>query len=106
MVKPIAEVASKLGKGAHSKTPLQTGAGWMVLQLEDTRDTPPPPFDEIKNSIAQELQRESVARYVAELRKNGKLKLLEATRDRPRPRRPTPSSRRSRRRRRSRAPTR
>jgi len=77
MVKPIAEVVSKLGKGAHSKTPLQTGAGWMVLQLEDTRDTPPPPFDEIKNSIAQELQRESVARYVAELRKNGKLKLIE-----------------------------
>jgi peptidyl-prolyl cis-trans isomerase C len=77
MVKPIAEVVSKLGKGAHSKTPLQTGAGWMVLQLEDTRDTPPPPFDEMKGSIAQELQRESVARYVAELRKSGKLRVIE-----------------------------
>jgi len=78
MVKPISEVVSKLTKGAHAKTPLQTGAGWMVLQLEDTRDTPPPAFDEVKATIAQELQRESVARYVGELRKAGKLKVLEA----------------------------
>jgi peptidyl-prolyl cis-trans isomerase C len=78
MVKPIGEVVAKLSKGAYSKTPLQTGAGWMVLQLEDTRDTPPPAFDEVKTAIAQELQRESVARYVQELRKAGKLKVLDA----------------------------
>lgn len=77
MVKPIGEVVTKLGKGTYSKTPLQTGAGWMVLQLEDTRETAPPPFDEIKSAIAQELQRESVARYVGELRKAGKLKVIE-----------------------------
>lgn len=77
MVKPIGDVVAKLAKGAYSKTPLQTGAGWMVLQLEDTRETAPPPFDEIKTTIAQELQRESVARYVAELRKSGKLRIIE-----------------------------
>jgi len=77
MVKPIGEVVSKLSKGAYSKTPLQTSAGWMVLQLEDTRDTPLPAFDEVKNAIAQELQRETVARYVGELRKAGKLKVIE-----------------------------
>ena len=77
MVKPISEVVTKLGKGAHAKTPLQTGAGWMVLQLEETRDTPPPAFDEIKAALTQELQRESVARYVAELRKAGKVRVVE-----------------------------
>jgi peptidyl-prolyl cis-trans isomerase C len=77
MVKPIGEVVTKLKKGEHAKAPLQTSAGWMVLQLEDTRETALPPFDELKAGIAQELQRESVARYVAELRKAGKLKVVE-----------------------------
>ena len=78
MVKPIGDVVAKLAKGTHAKTPLQTSAGWMVLQLEDTRDTPPPPFEEVKAALTQELQRESVAAYVAGLRKSGKLKLIEA----------------------------
>jgi len=39
--------------------------------------TPPPAFDEIKAALTQELQRESVARYVAELRKAGKVRVIE-----------------------------
>ncbi len=77
MVKPISEVVTKLAKGTHAKTPLQTGAGWMVLQLEDTRDTTPPAFDEVKAALTQELQREAVARYVGELRKAGKVRVIE-----------------------------
>ena len=77
MVKPIAEVVTKLDKGAHAKAPLKTDAGWMVLKLDDQRDAPPPAFDDVKAAIAAELQREAVAKYVAELRQNGKLKVLE-----------------------------
>ena len=77
MVKPIADVVTALGKDAHSKTPLQTGAGWMVLKLEDTRDAPSPAFEDVKATIAAELQRDVVARYIGELRKSGKMKVLE-----------------------------
>ncbi len=77
MVKPIAEIITTLDKGAYSKTALKTDAGWMVLKLEDQRDAPPPAFDDVKGAITAELQREAVAKYVSELRKNGKLKVLE-----------------------------
>jgi peptidyl-prolyl cis-trans isomerase C len=77
MVKPIADVVTNLDKGAYAKAPLKTDAGWMVLKLDDQRDAPPPAFDDVKAAIATELQREAVAKYVAELRQNGKLKVLE-----------------------------
>ncbi len=77
MIKPIAEVVTALDKGAYAKTPLKTDAGWMVLKLDEQRDAPPPAFDDVKAAITAELQREAVAKYVAELRKNGKMKVLE-----------------------------
>jgi peptidyl-prolyl cis-trans isomerase C len=77
VIKPIGDAVSKLEKGAHTKAPLQTQAGWMLLELEDARDAAPPSFEQAKAAISAELQRDTVAAYVNSLRKAGKLAVAD-----------------------------
>jgi peptidyl-prolyl cis-trans isomerase C len=42
-----------LKKGEFSKTPVQTAAGWHVIQLQNTRDRAPPAFDDVKDRLAK-----------------------------------------------------
>ena len=44
---------ASLKKGEFSKTPVQTAAGWHVIQLMNTRDRSPPAFDDVKDRIAK-----------------------------------------------------
>ncbi len=48
MVKPFADAVKGLKKGEITPQPVQTQFGWHVIQLEDTRDVTPPPFDQVK----------------------------------------------------------
>ena len=42
-----------LKKGEFTKTPVQTAAGWHVIQLQNTRDRAPPAFDDVKDRLAK-----------------------------------------------------
>ena len=42
---------SLLKKGEVTPRPVQTRMGWHVVQLEDTRDSTPPPFDQVKEQL-------------------------------------------------------
>jgi len=77
VIKPVGDAVSKLEKGAHLKAPLQTQAGWMLLELEDVRDAAPPSLEQAKAAISAELQRDTVAGYVNSLRKSGKLSVAD-----------------------------
>ena len=48
--------------------PLQTRFGWHVVRLIDTRTAGVPPLDQIRDELAQQLQREAVQGLLAELR--------------------------------------
>lgn len=77
VIKPVGDAVSKLEKGGRSKAPLQTQAGWMLLELEDVRDATPPSLEQAKAAISAELQRDTVAAYVNSLRKAGKLAVAD-----------------------------
>ena len=51
MVKPFADAVKALKKGEITPQPVQTQYGWHVIQLEDTRDAAPPPFDQVKQQL-------------------------------------------------------
>ena len=53
MVKPFADAVALLKKGEYTKSPVQTQFGWHVIQLQNTRDRTPPPFDQVKEQINQ-----------------------------------------------------
>jgi peptidyl-prolyl cis-trans isomerase C len=73
MVKPFADAVVSLKKGEITPEPVQTQFGWHVIQLEDTRDKTPPPFDQVKAQLTNQLIRKKLQAYVADLKKNAKI---------------------------------
>jgi len=80
MVKPFGDAVKGLKKGEITPEPVQTQYGYHVIQLEDTRDAAPPPFDQVKSQLANAVMRKKLQAYVADLKKNAKIdKMLQAS---------------------------
>jgi peptidyl-prolyl cis-trans isomerase C len=73
MVKPFADAVKALKKGEVTPEPVQTQYGWHVIQLEDTREAAPPPFDQVKAQLTSSLARKKLQAYVEDLKKNAKI---------------------------------
>jgi peptidyl-prolyl cis-trans isomerase C len=77
MVKPFADAVAKMSKGGHSATPVKTQFGWHVIELEDSRDQPPPKLEAVKAELTQNLNREKVAAYLKSVREKAKVQIME-----------------------------
>ena len=73
MVKPFADAVTSLKAGEFTKKPVQTQYGWHVIQLVDTRDLAPPPFDQVKQRLEQVIQAKKFKTYTDDLMKNAKI---------------------------------
>lgn len=73
MVKPFAEAVMALKKDELTPQPVQTQYGWHVIQLLDTRETPVPPFDQVKDRVTQLLQQKKFRAYQDDLLKTAKV---------------------------------
>lgn len=58
MVKEFDDAAFALPVGTYSKTPVKTDFGYHVIKVEDKRDAPPPPFDQVKDQVKQLVMRD------------------------------------------------
>jgi peptidyl-prolyl cis-trans isomerase C len=77
MVPEFAEAALKLEKGELSE-PVKTQFGWHVIRVEDKRDRPIPPFDQVKDQIETYAVRKAQADVIAKLRQGAKIERLDA----------------------------
>jgi len=73
MVKPFADAVTNLKKGDYTQTPVQTQYGWHVIQLIDTRETPVPPLDQVKDRVDQLVENKKFRAYQDELMKVAKV---------------------------------
>jgi peptidyl-prolyl cis-trans isomerase C len=73
MVKPFGDAVKGLKKGEITPQPVQTQYGWHVIQLEDTREAAPPPFDQVKAQLVNAVIRKKLQAYVDDLKKNAKI---------------------------------
>jgi peptidyl-prolyl cis-trans isomerase C len=73
MVKPFSDAVKNLKKGEVTPEPVQTQYGWHVIQLEDTREATPPPFEQVKAQLTNGAVRKKLQAYVAELKKDAKI---------------------------------
>ncbi|WFS22213.1 peptidylprolyl isomerase [Rhizobium rhododendri] len=58
MVKEFDDAAFSMPVGTYSKTPVKTDFGFHVIKVEDKRDAPPPPFDQVKDQVKQLVMRD------------------------------------------------
>jgi peptidyl-prolyl cis-trans isomerase C len=79
MVKPFADAVVALKKGDITPEPVQTQFGWHVIQLEDTREKTPPPFDQVKAQLSNQVIRKKLQAYVADLKKTAKIEKTPPT---------------------------
>lgn len=63
----------KLKKGETTAAPVKTQFGWHVIRLEDVRDAQLPKLEDVKPQIAQELQKQKLAKFQEDLRAKAKI---------------------------------
>ena len=67
-VPPFAQALARLKKGQTTEAPVQTQFGWHVIRLDDERPLKIPPFEQVKPQIQQQVQQQSINKFIAELR--------------------------------------
>jgi len=72
-VPPFAEALKKLSKGGLTDAPVKSDFGWHVIRLDDVRDVQPPPLEQVKPQIQQELERRRIQELQKELRAKAKV---------------------------------
>jgi len=73
-VKEFSDAMIKLDKGKYTATPVKSQFGYHVIRLDDVRAMQPPPFEQVKQRIADSLQQQQVKEFVEQLKKNATIK--------------------------------
>lgn len=72
-VKEFSDALVKLDKGKVTSTPVKTQFGYHVIRLDDVREAAPPPLDQVRPQIKQELERRRVQQLQQDLRAKAKI---------------------------------
>jgi peptidyl-prolyl cis-trans isomerase C len=73
MVPEFSGAVMALKPGEYTHKPVQTQFGWHVIQLLDTRELTPPPFDQVRQRLEQVVQAKKFRMYTDELMHNAKI---------------------------------
>jgi peptidyl-prolyl cis-trans isomerase C len=80
MVPEFAGAVMALKPGEFTRKPVQTQYGWHVIQLLETREVTPPPFDQVRQRLVQVVQAKKFKQYSDELMRGAKVeKFLDKT---------------------------
>jgi peptidyl-prolyl cis-trans isomerase C len=90
MVKPFADAVKGLKKGEVTPEPVQTQYGWHVIQLEDTREASPPPFEQVKPQLTDAVLRKKLQANVEDMKKQAKIEKKPDALPQPASNAPTP----------------
>ncbi len=73
MVPEFAGAVIALKPGEYTHKPVHTQYGWHVIQLLETREVTPPPFDQVRQRLVQVVQGKKFKLYQDELLRNAKV---------------------------------
>ncbi|WP_028225044.1 peptidylprolyl isomerase [Paraburkholderia ferrariae] len=72
-VPEFANAATHLQKGQMTDTPVHTQFGWHIIRVDDIRPVTPPPLDQVRQQIVQQIQQEKLQAFEENLRKQAKI---------------------------------
>ena len=72
-VKEFSEAMTKLKKGEYTVIPVKTQFGYHIIQLDDVRAAEPPPFDQVKPQLKQQLERQKIQALQEKRRASAKI---------------------------------
>jgi peptidyl-prolyl cis-trans isomerase C len=72
-VPEFADAATHLQKGQMTDTPVHTQFGWHIIRVDDIRAVTPPPLDQVRQQIVQQIQQEKLQAFEENLRKQAKI---------------------------------
>jgi peptidyl-prolyl cis-trans isomerase C len=72
-VPEFADAATHLQKGQMTDTPVHTQFGWHIIRVDDIRPVTPPPLDQVRPQIVQQIQQEKLQAFEENLRKQAKI---------------------------------
>jgi peptidyl-prolyl cis-trans isomerase C len=75
MVQPFADTVAGLKKGSYTEEPVQTQFGWHVILLEDTRESTPPAFDDIKDRLKVLVANQQLQKHIQQIREASKIEI-------------------------------
>ncbi len=73
MVKPFAEAVQEMKNGETSKTPVKSDFGWHVIFRENSREVPPPPYEQMREQLKMRVQNLQIEQYIGSLRNSAKI---------------------------------
>ncbi|XAZ23106.1 peptidylprolyl isomerase [Sinorhizobium sp. B11] len=79
MVKQFEDAAFSLEKGTYSKTPVKTDFGYHVIKVEDKRDSPPPPFEQVQDQVRQLVMRDKYLALLNDAKAKAKVEIMDET---------------------------
>ncbi len=72
-VPEFGKAMASLDKGALTQEPVKTQFGWHVIQLDDVREASPPPLEQVKPQLQQQLERGRIQALQKKLRESAKV---------------------------------
>ena len=76
MVAGFSAAVTALKPGEYTHKPVQTEYGWHIIQLLETRDLTPPPFDQVRQRLEQMVEGKKFRSYTDELMRTAKVEKL------------------------------
>jgi peptidyl-prolyl cis-trans isomerase C len=77
MVPEFEEAAFALEKGTYTKTPVKTQFGFHVIKVEEKRDAPPPPFEQVEDQVKQLVMRDKYVALIAKAKADQKVDITD-----------------------------
>jgi peptidyl-prolyl cis-trans isomerase C len=78
MVPEFGAAVAKLEKGAFTQEPVKSQFGYHVILLEDSRAVTPPPLEQVKDQLKQQVQRTNLKKFLDETKAKAKIEVAGA----------------------------
>jgi peptidyl-prolyl cis-trans isomerase C len=73
MVKPFADAAFGMKNGEIGGKPVKTDFGYHIIKVEDRRKSAPPPLDEVKGALSNQVGQELAQKLMKDLESRAKI---------------------------------